>query len=70
MTIDETIKQIADKFKDMTEEELKKWSNQLVQDAEKLKPVTSKTGLMMPPEEYDRPIDKYLDKVFGKGSFR
>lgn len=72
MPLEETLKRIADKLKDMSEEDLKKWAEQLEQDAKQLclTPVTSKTGLMLPPEDYDREIDKYLDKVFGKGSFR
>lgn len=69
MTIKERLKKISEKI-DMTDEDLKAWSDQLGQDAKKLRPVTSKTGLMLPPEEYNRQIDKYLDEVFGKGSFR
>lgn len=58
-------------FSSLTQEQLKEQADQILNNAKKLVPVKmNRSCRMLPPEDYDRPIDKYLDATLGKKSFR
>lgn len=67
----EKLKELSDNLSQMTQEQLKEWSDQVLDDSKKFVPVRmNRSGRMLPPGEYDRPIDKYLDETWGKDFFR
>ena len=56
---------------EMPPDQLKEWSDHVLNESKKLVPVKmNRYGRVLPNEDYTRSIDKYLDEVFGKGSFR
>jgi len=63
------LKELSTNLPEMSPDQLKEWSDQILNDSKKLVPVRM-SGNMLPPEDYTRQIDRYLDDVFGKGSFR
>jgi len=70
-TIQDTLEELSDKLSQMTEEQLKDWADQILNNSKKYVPVKMNTsGRMLPPGECDRPIDKYLDETWGKDFFR
>jgi hypothetical protein len=67
----EKLRELSDELTSLTPEQLKEWSDQILNDSKKLVPIRmNRSGMMLPPEEYDRPIDKYLDETWGKEFFR
>ena len=67
--IQDKLKELTTNLSEMSPDQLKEWSDQLLNDSKKLVPVRM-SGNMLPPEDYTRPINNYLDAVFGEGSFR
>lgn len=67
----EKLKELTDNISSLTPEQLKELSDQVLNDSKKFTPVKmNRSGRMLPPGEYDRPIDKYLDETLGKDFFR
>lgn len=67
----EKLKELSDNLSQMTQEQLKEWSDQVLDDSKKFVPVRmNRSGGMLPSEEHNRPIDKYLDETWGKDFFR
>jgi hypothetical protein len=63
------LKELSTNLSEMSPAQLKEWSDKTLNDSKKLVPIRM-SGNMLPPEDYTRPIDRYLDDVFEKGSFR
>lgn len=65
------LKELSDKFLSLTPEQLKECADQVLNNSKKFTPVKmNRSGRMLSPGEYDRPIDKYLDETWGKDFFR
>jgi len=70
LNIQEKLEEFSSKLSSLTQEQLNKWANQTLEEA-KIAPIKmNRPGRMLPPGEYDRPIDKYLDETWGKDFFR
>jgi len=66
MTLESIIKQLSNELKNTTPEQLQAYSNQLLEDTIKYTPIKKNSkGLMLPEDEYNRPIDLCLKEVFG-----
>ncbi len=66
MTLESILKQLSNKLKNTTPGQLQTYANKLLEDAMKLQPIIKNSkGLMLPEDEYNRPIDLYLKEVFG-----
>jgi hypothetical protein len=71
LDIQDKLNELSSKLSSLTQEQLKEWSDQALNDSKKPIPVMmNRSGRMLPPGEYDRPIDKYLDETWGKDFFR
>lgn len=71
LDIQDKLNELSSKLSSLTQERLKEWSDQALNDSKKLIPVMmNQSGRMLHPGEYDRPIDKYLDETWGKDFFR
>lgn len=65
------LEELSGKLSSLTQEQLKEWADQVLNDSKKFVPVKmNRSGRMLPQEDYNRPIDKYLDETWGKNSFR
>ncbi len=68
---EELMSSTEEKLNEMNKEQLKEWSDQVLNSSKKYVPVRmNRFGRMLPPEFYDRPIDRYLDETWGKDFFR